>query len=1034
MRMLMFAVIFAAIPGLSASPVVQVEAKGPGSVSAKFLPSRDAFTASLLFKPEYLVPATTVNGMLLRLGSGYYDGFRFSMAGDHRIGGFYPSFEIGKGQKSAKLDGLGALMKPGFWQRLTGTWDGSVMRLYLNGREVAKMNHRGSFVKPRNGSTDLVAADTRQLYGLHAQPVLVGSMSAWDRVLSAEEIASLPMKGSADNTPELPGFLRRVDCGGKVTAAEITAWREKHVVSEMSSMKLDEALAYAHLQDGDYAKAAEYARIAETKMAKNRDSKVTMKLFREKFVEAAATAGFIAEILPQYRKDYEEAKREAKPYWPYAALRLMSALRKTGAAAEVAKLEKEILAADLSVYPHLKEMFGKAYQATASGQKGATVSRAVPRKAFFVSPDGSDSAPGDERRPFATLTRARDAVRAFVKTQGLPAGGVVVYLRGGVYNVSAPLELSAADSGRTDSPVVWRAWGDEKPVLTGAFKVPKLRKVTDPAALARMHPSARGNVFFADLRAAGCTVYTNALPHYGYYLKKIPAVTELYENGRRLDPARYPDKGYLKTVTTQSFDTVKVDIPDLDRWAAEPDLAGTGFWRWLWADLTTKVLKIDPKAGTMTIDLNVEGRKLGYAAPLPNRPFFLLNALYAISRPGEWYLERSTGILYVWPTEKPAWWRFKRADYRIGAHDGAFLRMTGVSNVRIEGLVFEYGARTGVEMKNCRDCVFAGNVVRNFGGNGMNAHDCTDFTVEGNVFRTFGHGALEFSGGDRKTLTSSRSVITGNEFSDVENRRRTYAPHLHLAGVGTEVSFNHFHDAPSSAMRLEGNDFYVVSNLVEDVVLESDDQGGVDIYYNASYFGNRYCWNVWRNIGRHNDSAICGQAGVRFDGNISGQTVYANRFINCGTGHFGAIQSCGGRLHVIDNNIFDACSRGMSISHYRLDYWTGKIKKSLIRPCLQEVCITNPPFSTRYPGIKDLLATNQVNHFMRNITVGVTPLLFKPPDATSVFGNRHYGETPDMGKLTKEGYFAPVPTADDVGPRGCEMYRRAKRNDGDGPR
>jgi hypothetical protein len=291
---------------------------------------------------------------------------------------------------------------------------------------------------------------------------------------------------------------------------------------------------------------------------------------------------------------------------------------------------------------------------------------------------------------------------------------------------------------------------------------------------------------------------------------------------------------------------------------------------------------------------------------------------------------------------------------------------------------------------------------------------------------------LKFSGGKRKSLTNSESVITGNEFSDVENRRRTYAPHLHLSGVGTEVSFNHFHDAPSSAMRLEGNDFFIVSNLVEDVVLESDDQGGVDIYYNASYFGNRYCWNVWRNIGRISDTIPCGQAGVRFDGNISGQTVYANRFINCGTGHFGAIQSCGGRLHVIDNNIFDACSRGMSISNYPLKYWTEKIRPTIIQPCLKEVCITNAPFSTRYPGIVDLLSTNQVNHFMRNITVGTTPLLVKPPEATSVFGNRHYGTVPDIKELSKEGYFALVPDVDDVGPRGCEMFKRAKRNNSSG--
>lgn len=146
----------------------------------------------------------------------------------------------------------------------------------------------------------------------------------------------------------------------------------------------------------------------------------------------------------------------------------------------------------------------------------------------------------------------------------------------------------------------------------------------------------------------------------------------------------------------------------------------------------------------------------------------------------------------------------------------------------------------------------------------------------------FAVGALEVSGGNRSTLAHSGNVISNNDFSDVENRCRMYAPHLHLAGVGAEVSFNHFSKAPSSAMRLEGNDFNIVSNFVEDVVLESDDNGGVDIYFNASYFGNRYCYNTWKNIGRPADNFLCGQAAVRFDGNISGQTVVGNTFIDCG--------------------------------------------------------------------------------------------------------------------------------------------------------
>ena len=50
---------------------------------------------------------------------------------------------------------------------------------------------------------------------------------------------------------------------------------------------------------------------------------------------------------------------------------------------------------------------------------------------FYVAPDGADSNAGTFEQPFATLERARDAVRRLKEESGLPEGGVTVYLRGG---------------------------------------------------------------------------------------------------------------------------------------------------------------------------------------------------------------------------------------------------------------------------------------------------------------------------------------------------------------------------------------------------------------------------------------------------------------------------------------------------------------------------------------------------------------------------------------------------------------------------
>ena len=91
---------------------------------------------------------------------------------------------------------------------------------------------------------------------------------------------------------------------------------------------------------------------------------------------------------------------------------------------------------------------------------GAATVAENPRSAdYFVSPNGNDAwsgktaDPGQNDGPFATVPRAREAVRALLKTQKEPRSKRVV-IRGGTYYLDAPLEFGPEDSGLTDAPVV----------------------------------------------------------------------------------------------------------------------------------------------------------------------------------------------------------------------------------------------------------------------------------------------------------------------------------------------------------------------------------------------------------------------------------------------------------------------------------------------------------------------------------------------------------------------------------------------------
>ena len=76
---------------------------------------------------------------------------------------------------------------------------------------------------------------------------------------------------------------------------------------------------------------------------------------------------------------------------------------------------------------------------------------------FFVSGRGKDTwsgrraDPGEDDGPFATVARARDAVRGLLQTQKQPRR-VRVVLRGGTYYLDAPLEFGPEDSGTEQAP------------------------------------------------------------------------------------------------------------------------------------------------------------------------------------------------------------------------------------------------------------------------------------------------------------------------------------------------------------------------------------------------------------------------------------------------------------------------------------------------------------------------------------------------------------------------------------------------------
>jgi len=114
---------------------------------------------------------------------------------------------------------------------------------------------------------------------------------------------------------------------------------------------------------------------------------------------------------------------------------------------------------------------------------------------FYVAPNGDDANPGTKQQPFASLTRARDAVRQFKKANSTE--DIVVLLRGGVYRLTETVVFTLEDSGSPDQTITYAAYPGETPVLSAGVPVTQWKKLSSyPQELPQ---SARGNVWVANV-------------------------------------------------------------------------------------------------------------------------------------------------------------------------------------------------------------------------------------------------------------------------------------------------------------------------------------------------------------------------------------------------------------------------------------------------------------------------------------------------------------------------------------------------------
>lgn len=632
----------------------------------------------------------------------------------------------------------------------------------------------------------------------------------------------------------------------------------------------------------------------------------------------------------------------------------------------------------------------------------------APSVTLYVATDGQASNPGTKEQPFGSLSQAVERIRQLRRENSIGEGGVQVLVRGGTYRVTEPVKLTEEDSGTADGPVVFRAYPGEKPAFTGGVTLQGFTPVDDPEILRRLPEESRGKVVKINLAKQGI----DSLPpmgRRGFSVNGVGAApwVELYIDGKPQTLARWPNEGFVKIGKVHQAELktwgqspsgeagiFEYQDPRPSRWTEADDAWLFGYWGYLWAIDSRKIKHIDPATNRIEME-----PCSGYDYHT-DHPYFAFNLLEEIDIPGEWYLDRQNKMLYLYPPDA-----LENASVQLSTLTAPFLETRGTSHLRLEGLTFELGCGLGLSIRDGESVLLVGCTFQRLGNWGVAIQGGKHHGVHSCDIGILGGGGVSLLGGNKAELVPAGHFVENCHIYDFTRIDRSYAPSLHIDGVGNRATHNRIHHSPHHGICMGGYEHLVELNEVFDVVQESDDQSGIDMWGNAALRGNVIRYNFWHHNG--GDHLPCGQAGIRLDDMISGVVMYGNVFWDTARGNFGGIQIHGGKENLAVNNLFIDCEAAFSFTPWGENRWVENLRTGHFHDNMlgEGVKPTEPPHVTKYPDLAHLEENADRNHIWRNVTFECPQFALRDHGQNELLENLGLNENPGFS-AGDQGNFA----------------------------
>jgi len=629
---------------------------------------------------------------------------------------------------------------------------------------------------------------------------------------------------------------------------------------------------------------------------------------------------------------------------------------------------------------------------------------------FYVSNAGKDSYPGTFAKPFATIQRAKAAIKS-KKNKG-DKNSFVVFIRGGNYFISSGIAFDSSDGGTKENPITYCAYKNESVHFSGGIFIPvnKAVPITAPSILKRLDASAQQKVLQVNLKALGITNYGTIYPK-GFGRSYTVSAMELFCNNNAMKLARWPNDSLVpmgKVLDPGSIPrngdfshrggVFKYNSDRPLRWSQAKDIWISGFFRYGYADDAVEIAKLDTVAQTFT---TAQDTRYGFESGKIFQRWYAFNLLEEIDAPGEYYIDRKAGMLYFYPPQE------NLKTIELSLTEAPLLVLENAPFVQFKKITFECARGMAVYIENGNNNVIDSCVFRNLGsmaicmGKGIEATEESEKTgvgkpasrAVGNLFNYIynntvfyrnagnnctisnseiyntGSGGIILSGGNRLTLEKGNNLVYNCSFHDFNRLDRSYKAAINIDGVGNIIRNCEIYNCPGSAILMHGNDHLIEYNHIHHAVLDGDDMGAIYYGRDPSELGNKIRYNFFHHMGNPHGSIMS----VYHDDGACGTEVTGNVFYKAGSN---AVMIGGGNDNKYSNNIFIDCPVAFHLDN-RLMGWAKNLiePKGLFEQRLQAVNYKQPPYATAYPLIsnyfEDKVGLPKRNFIEKNVFVNV---------------------------------------------------------------